>query len=111
MQSELRHTEPYQTDENTPTLSLVTGSEDTAFPYHLVRSMQLDGEARRIAIDLDEYAITIKGSNLGKLWRELRAYRVKEVSTNTGEAARAVGSKANRVIVESITILTKEADA
>ena len=108
MKNDLRTTEPYQVDDNTPTFTLVIGSEDIAFPYHLVRSMQLGREAKRIDVDLDEFAITIKGSKLGKLWRELRAYRIKEVETNAGEAAKAVGSESNRAIVESIEVSGKE---
>ena len=80
MQRELTHTDPYQTDDNTPTLTLVTGATSTALSYHLVRSMQLGESAQRIDIDFDEQTAAICGSWLGKLWRELRTYRVKEVS-------------------------------
>jgi len=108
MKNELSLTEPYQTDDNTPTLTLVTGHESIAFPYHLVRSMQLGDSAKRIVIDLDDQTVTIAGSKLGKLWRELRAYRIKEISPNAGEAAKAVSSKLERAIVEDIAITLKE---
>ena len=106
MKSELGLTDPYQTDDNTPTLTLVTADGSTAFPYHLVRSMRLGTDASRIDIDLDEKTVAVCGSGLGKLWRELRAYRVREISVNGGDAARQLGE--GRVLVTSIELQDTE---
>ena len=111
MKNELGHADPYQIDDNSPTLTFVTGDQTLAIPYHLVRAMHLGGDGRKIVIDYDEREIAVRGSALERLWKELRAFRVREVSINAGEAGKAVGGKAERALVESIEIADKADDS
>lgn len=107
MNNELGHADPYQIDDNSPTLTFVAGDQTLALPYHLVRAMHLGGDGRKIAIDFDEREVTVRGSSLDRLWKELRAFRVREVSINAGEAGKAIGGKAERALVEMIEIAEK----
>jgi hypothetical protein len=100
----------YQVDDDPPTLTYCAPDMTLALPYHLVRSMQLGKDADRVVVEYDDYTATISGGNLGRLWRELRAYRLKEVSINGGAAARAIRQKTERCLVETITIARTDGD-
>jgi len=107
MKNELGNTDPYQVDDNTPTLTLVASDQTLALPYHLVRAMRLGSD--RIAIDYDDLEVTVRGTALERLWKELRAFRVREILINGGGAAKAIGKSAGRALVESIQIDAKDA--
>lgn len=107
MNNELGYADPYQIDDNSPTLTFVAADQTLALPYHLVRSMHLGSDGRKIVIDYDEREVAVRGSTLERLWKELRAFRVREVSINAGEAGKAVGGKAERALVEAIEIADK----
>jgi hypothetical protein len=102
--------EAFQIDDDPPTLTYCAPDIALALPYHLVRSMQLGKDADRVVVEYDDYTATISGGNLGRLWRELRAYRLKEISINGGAAAKALRQQAERCLVETITIARTAAD-
>lgn len=102
--------EAYQIDDDPPTLTYCAPDITLALPYHLVRSMQLGEEENRVVVEYDDYTATISGGNLGRLWRELRAYRLKEISINGGAAAKALRQHTERCLVETITIARTDAD-
>ena len=102
--------EAYQIDDDPPTLTLVADDQTIAFPYHLVRALRMDTGGHEIVIDYDEHEVRVRGSGLGRLWKELRSFRVREVSINGGAAARAVGGRGARTFVESIRIVAREGD-
>lgn len=100
--------EPYQSDDDHPTLTFAANDQTLALPYHLVRSLELGRGEKRIDIDYDDYQVRIEGAQLVRLWRELRAFRVKEVSINGGKAAQALGERGERCLVQAITISRKQ---
>ena len=102
--------ECYQIDEDPPTLTYCAANITLALPYHLVRSMQLGEDETRVIVKYDDYTATITGADLGRLWHELRAYRLKEVSINGGAAGKALRQEIERCLVETITIARKDAD-
>ena len=100
----LHQTEAFQSDDDHPTVTYVATNETLALPYHLVRSLRLGKGEKSILVEYDDHRITINGANLTRLWRDLRAFRVKEVLANGSKAAQALGEQAERCIVERITI-------
>lgn len=100
----LHHTDAFQSDDDHPTITYVATDETLALPYHLVRLLRLGKAEKSILVEYDDYRITINGTNLTRLWRDLRAFRVKEVLTNCSKAAKAMGDQTERCIVERITI-------
>jgi|GEM_PF-2777135 len=85
-------TEAYQTDHDPPTLTFCTGETTLALPYHLLRSLHL--RETGIFLDYSGYEITVRGTALGKLWKELRAYRVKEIAVTRAAAEKLGGGSA-----------------
>ena len=102
--------ECYQIDDDPATLTYCAPNITLALPYHLVRSMQLGEDETRVIVKYDDYTATITGADLGRLWHELRAYRLKEVSINGGAAGKALRQEIERCLVESITIVRKDAN-
>lgn len=102
--------ECYQIDDDPPTLTYYAPNNTLALPYHLVRSMQLGEGETRIVVEYDDYTAAVAGANLGRLWHELRAYRLKEVSINGGAAGKALRQEIERCLVETITIARRDAD-
>ena len=103
--------ECYQIDDDPATLTYCAPNITLALPYHLVRSMQLGEDETRVIVKYDDYTATITGADLGRLWHELRAYRLKEISINGGAAAKTLRPETARSLVESITIARTEAAA
>lgn len=109
----MRHEQPnpgdaYQTDDDPPTLTYCVADTILALPYHLVRSMQLGKDETRVEVAYDDYTAMIIGTNLGRLWRELRVYRVREIVVNGGAPAKALGSESGRCLVEGINVRRRE---
>ena len=94
----------YQTDNDPPTLTYCAPDTTLALPYHLVRSIQLGKDEAEVVVNYDDYTATITGANLGRLWRELRAYQLREIAINGGVPARALGSGSARCLVEGIEV-------
>ena len=72
----------YETDDHPSTIAFNAKEETVAFPYHRGDEMRRGQGGRRIEIDCDDTRITIRGSHLDKMWRELCAFRVREVSVS-----------------------------
>ena len=102
-----RRNDPYQSDDDHPTLSYVTAKGTLALPYHLVRELRFDSAARQIRIGYDDYNVAVSGANLNRLWKELRAFRVKEIAINAGEAGKALGPESGKCLVNGIRIEQK----
>lgn len=98
--------QPYQTADDTPTVTFVTAESSVAVPYHRVRELCIDPEGRRIVVAFDSREAVVGGSALGRLWRELRAFRVREIAINAGAAARQLEGEA--CCVRSIELKDKE---
>ena len=69
------------------------------------KKLGLSENGVEIAVSYDEFDVKIRGRHLHRLWRELRAFRVKEVSLNGGAAVTSLGGAAERCFVESIAFL------
>ena len=72
----------YETDDHPHTIAFNAKEETVAFPYHRIDEMRRGQGDRSIEIDCDDTRITIRGSHLGKMWRELCSYRLREVSVS-----------------------------
>jgi len=100
-------TETFAIDEDHPTLTYRSGDRILALPYHIVRSLDLDPDETRIVVGYDDHKVTIRGKHLGRLWRELCAFRLKEITINGAGAAKSLGDRAERCLVEGIDIETE----
>lgn len=101
-------TEAYTTDDRPHMLAYGTAEDSVALPYSRVKTISLGPDESRIDIDYRNHEVRITGTNLGKLWRELRAYRVTEVSINAGAVGKALGDNSEHCLVESIEIRSKD---
>ena len=97
--------EAYETTDAPQTVAFYATDTTIALPYHLLRSIHL--EAREIRIEFSDYVVTVGGTTLGKLWRELCAYRVKEITINRNAPGELSAKAANRCSVASIEISPK----
>lgn len=94
--------QPYQTDTDPPTLIFYAAESTIALPYHLLRSLHFAD--RSIRLEYGDYEIGIHGTALGKLWKELRAYRVREIVVTEGAAAKALGESTSKCQIQRIEI-------
>ncbi|MCB1100170.1 MAG: hypothetical protein R3F19_12705 [Verrucomicrobiales bacterium] len=100
--------ETYQTDDHPQTLTFQAKAQTLALPYFHLRSIRLSRDRASIAIDYDDFGIVIHGAHLEKLWRELRAYRLLEVSVSLLTTVESeIASESGRCRVERIDIQTK----
>ena len=104
----IQQTEAFRIDEDHPTLTYRAEERILALPYHLVRFIELEPNETRIQVGYDDHEVRILGRYLGRLWRELCAFRLKEVTINGGAAAKALGAAAERCLVERIEFETPE---
>jgi hypothetical protein len=104
----IQQTEAFKIDEDHPTLTYRAEDRILALPYHLVRFIELEPNETRILVGYDDHEVGIRGKHLGRLWRELCAFRLKEITINGGAAAKALGATAERCLVERIEIEIKE---
>ena len=97
-------TEAFKIDEDHPTLTFRADDRILALPYHLVRSLDLQPDETRIVVGYDDHEVSILGKHLGRLWKELCAFRLKEITINGSGAGKALGESADRCLVERIAI-------
>ena len=100
-------TEAFKIDEDHPTLTYRADERILTLPYHLVRTIDVDPGETRVVVAYDDQEVSVSGKHLGRLWRELCAFRLKEISINGAGAAKALGESAERCLVERIDIETK----
>jgi len=95
-------TTPFDTEADTPTFTVCSGERTLAIPYINVKSLELtDNE---ICIDTAGFLIRVVGSELGRLWKDLRLYRVLEIGVTVGKASKALGDQVKRCAVDEIEI-------
>jgi hypothetical protein len=99
---------PYETTEATPTLTFVSNGEALALPYHFLQSIRLANRAASIVLTYDDLTVTMEGTNLHPLWRELQLYNVREIRASEGNAAKSVRSEAAECAVTAIRIESNE---
>ena len=95
----------YETSDAPQTVAFYATDSTIALPYHLLRSIHLS--AHQIRIEFNDYIVTVGGTALGKLWRELCAYRVKEIAINRSATGELSAKAANRCSVAKIEITPK----
>ena len=99
----------FQTSEDTPTVAFYAAETVLALPYYLLRSLHF--EDREIQLVFNDYEVAVRGTTMAKLWRELCAYRVREIVATDGTANGALGGAANRCAVAEIEIKRKDEDS
>ncbi len=93
----------FETSDRTPTIAFEQAEETLALPYDSLESIQYDDKGR-IQIAFEKHEVSLHGSNLGKLFAELSAFRVKDVLVNGGAAAKALGKRSGRCLIDRIEI-------
>ena len=100
----------YETDDHPATIAFNAKEETVAFPYHRIDEMRRGQGDQSIEIDCDDTRIMIHGSHLGKMWRELCAFRLREVSVSILTVVeKELPVKPARCRVEKI-VIQREAD-
>ena len=94
----------FDSEEGSPTLTFVIADESLAIPYHTLHHMRFAKDARSIDFAFDEFEVTVEGTNLLPLWRELQGYNVREVRLARGLAERTLESEHADTIIRSISI-------
>ena len=95
----------YETDDHPHTIAFNAKEQTVAFPYHRINELRRGQGDRSIEIDCDDTRILIRGIHLGKMWRELCAYRVREVSVSVLTVVeKELTVKPTRCQVEEIVI-------
>ena len=99
----------FETSDRTPTIAFEQSEETLALPYDGLEGIQYDYK-RCIRIVFEKHEVSLHGSNLDKLFEELAAFRVKEVLINGGAAAKALGDRSGRCLIDRIEINPAEGE-
>ncbi len=106
--------ETHATADHPWTLTFRSNDRTLCKPYsHLRYAELIEGASNgiQIKITFDDWIVTLKGTGFGKLWDELRAFRLKEVAvTSLSVIDQELTGKPARCHIEAIDIRSRDDD-
>jgi hypothetical protein len=99
--------QPFEIEEGTPTITFTTGDQSLTLAYHHFLEMRWEARGTRIAIGFSDYQITIEGTGLRRLWREIQLFNVREIEECQG-ASGELELAGGQCLVGSIAIRSAE---
>ena len=88
------------------------GSESLALPYHFLLRLQLVKGAA-IVITYEDMKVTIEGTSLHPLWKELQLFNVREIRASAGPGAQTLadsGETASCTVTAIRMVRSKDAE-